>query len=260
MTEYDSARHDEAAPAHAAAGPAEMPAADGGQVTSLWEILICSINARTAELADILSNLEQQIEPYEGRVRVIVDRDDCERAVGEKRTRLVLASTAEYISFVDDDDDLSDRYVEAVIDALEERPDYVGFEVEYTVDGRRQKPVFHSLRHENWSEDERGYYRGVTHLNPIRREFAVLGLPFVPDNGDDAEWARRVQQTGLVRREVFVPEPLYRYRYSPTGSLTTHSASLAARLRRAYRRRLGKGLPKTGPVQAPATGRYVRYL
>lgn len=192
----------------------------------LWQILIASVYSRADQLDLLLRDLSQQIglsaiaSRASGGVSILVDRDDCDRPIGEKRTRLLDAATADYVCFVDDDDRVSYRYVPAIVHALDGRPDYVGFQVAYTVDGVEQKPAFHSLKFPAWYEDGCGYYRGISHLNPIRLEHARAGLPFLPGFGEDADWARRVKDTGLVRREVYVDgAPLYFYRHSTAGSL-----------------------------------------
>lgn len=155
-----------------------------------------------------------------GEVSVLLDRDDAVMPVGMKRNRLLMAASADFTSFVDDDDAVAPDYVERVMDVIRPDVQYVGFGVRLTVDGVEQKPVYHSLRYPEWSEDEHGYYRGISHLNPLRRSLALLGLPFQPGFGEDKAWADRVMATGRVKREVFIDgAPVYEYRYSTTGSL-----------------------------------------
>lgn len=77
------------------------------------------------------------------------------------------------------------------------------------------------MRHLEWSEDDRGYYRGISHLNPIRRQAALAGLPFRNGFGEDADWSARVRRAGVVTTEVFVNELLYEYRWSRHGSMFT---------------------------------------
>lgn len=189
---------------------------------ALWSILIASVYARHGQLCALLAELDRQAAWYgNDKVRIVVDRDDGTMPVGEKRTRLIECAGSRYVSFVDDDDMVSDLYVHLITAALDREPgpDYVGFQVGYTVDGVPQRPVYHSLAHPRWSEDEHGFYRGISHLNPVRRDAALLGLPFLPGFGEDAEWARRVAATGLVQTERYLPCVLYEYRYSTSGSL-----------------------------------------
>jgi hypothetical protein len=189
-----------------------------------WQILIASTWVRTGKLDALLSHLAPQIEPYAGEVGVLIARDDCTEPIGDKRTSLVEAATAEYVSFLDDDDWVPDNFIERIVDALASKPDYVGWRMQVIHDGRPLKPTFHSLRYQGWDEDEHGFYRNVSHLNPIRRELALLGLPFPSRYPEDGEWAAKVWQTGQVEREVFIDEPMYEYR---TGSgVSLHDPSV----------------------------------
>lgn len=186
------------------------------------EILIPSVYARHDLLVRLLDHLAPQTAPYMGNARILCLRDDGQAAVGSKRNQLMLAATAEYVCFLDDDDWVADDYVGRIMAALASRPDiqYVGFGVRLTIDGADQKPVYHSLRYPEWSEDEHGYYRGISHLNPIRRTSALLGLPFQPGFGEDKAWADRVMASGQVKSEVFIEgSAMYTYRWSSQGSL-----------------------------------------
>jgi glycosyltransferase involved in cell wall biosynthesis len=184
------------------------------------DVLIPSVYARHAQLVALLDHLAPQLEPFDGRARVILARDDGEAAVGSKRNQLLLAATAEYVCQVDDDDWVHDDYVGRIMEALIERPDYVGWKLAYTVDGLPQKPAIHSLTNSGWGETDDLYLRTISHLNPMRRELALLGLPFQPGFGEDKAWADRVAATGRVKTEVYIGGAAqYVYRYSTSGSL-----------------------------------------
>jgi hypothetical protein len=108
-----------------------------------WDILICSIVHRADMLDDLLAELGRQLVPGVG-VRVF--RDNLETVYGEKCQRLLDSSTADYVSFLDDDDWIAEDFIATIMEALDQEPDYVGFKVLYTVDGHPQIPVFHTLR------------------------------------------------------------------------------------------------------------------
>lgn len=192
-----------------------------------WQILIASVYARTGELTQLLDGLSRQASAYRGEVGVLVDRDDGDAPVGVKRTRLLEVATAEYVCFVDDDDQVRDDYVAQIMYALAGRPDYVGFRVAYTVDGVRQKDAVHKFG-QPWAETDDGYLRGVSHLNPIRRVAALAGLPFLDGFGEDHDWAGKVEASGLVKNGAYIDEALYHYRYSTAGSLFSGAAPLPA--------------------------------
>jgi hypothetical protein len=184
----------------------------------LWTIMIASVYARTPLLDRLLKSLSAQIEPYAGRVGVLVDRDNCEKTLAVKRTELILSAAGEYVCFIDDDDDVARDYVPEIVRALEERPDYVGFQVRLEEDRVQKKPVFHSIRYPCWSEDADGYYRHVTHLNPIRKELAEVGLPFSEGYAEDHRWSNAVFGSGRVTSEVVIDKVMYHYRFSSQAS------------------------------------------
>src|SRR5579859_8076415 len=143
-----------------------------------WQILIASVWARTSYLEALLNHLSRQTVAHPGRVSVLVDRDNGETPVGRKRSRLLQASTANYISYVDDDDWVADDYITRIMLALTEQPDAVGFLLAYSKDGQVQKAAIHSRHISHWHEDDGWYYRTINHLNPVRRDLAVRCLPF----------------------------------------------------------------------------------
>src|ERR1039458_6887397 len=142
-----------------------------GEVPPLWDILIPTIEHRHEKLRALLNTLAPQI-VY--RVRVIVYRDNLETCLGTKRQRLLEASEADYVSFLDDDDDIAPNHVALICEALQEAPDYVGWKLRVFFDGVEAKQAIHSLRYPTWFEDANGYYRHITHKNQIRRDLALL--------------------------------------------------------------------------------------
>ena len=123
--------------------------------------------------------------------------------------RLLKEAQGEYVCFIDDDDDVPDWYCQEIMDALGE--DYVGFQVELFEGIRQMKPVFHSLKYNHWHDDEQAYYRGVTHLNPLRRSIALQGDFGLQGIGEDATWARAV--TPLATTEKYIPRVMYYYKH-----------------------------------------------
>jgi len=184
------------------------------------DILIASVYARHDQLVALLDHLAPQLEPFDGRARVLLNVDDAVAAVGSKRNQLMLAATARHLCFVDDDDWVHPDYVGRIMEALVDDPDTVGFRVKYSVEGVEQKPAIHSITNDGWSETDSAYLRDISHLNPLRRSIALVGLPFNPGFGEDRAWAERVKASGLVRSEVYIEgSPMYEYRYSTSGSL-----------------------------------------
>lgn len=177
----------------------------------LWSILIPTIPQRHDQLKLLLALLQPQVDKFDGQIEVLVLQDDQTMSVGEKRQKLMEAANGRYISFVDDDDLVADNYCEAIMEALSDNPDYVGFQLQLYVDATRMKPTFHSLKYVEWSEDKNGYYRNISHLNPILRGIAMKGR-FDGGYGEDHRWAQQIAETELLKAETYVDEIMYHYR------------------------------------------------
>jgi hypothetical protein len=178
-----------------------------------WDILIATIAHRTELLAALLDHLEPQLQPGVG---VLVYRDNREQLYGPKCQRLYEASKADYVSMLDDDDWVADDYIPAVMEALKQRPDYVGYRVLYTEHGEPRKPVIHSLEFDGWFENAENLCRDICHKNPLRRDLAARAT-WDGDGGADQTWANQLR--GLVETEVFIDRELYHYR--STGAYDT---------------------------------------
>ncbi|HVJ27501.1 MAG TPA: glycosyltransferase family A protein [Vicinamibacterales bacterium] len=188
-------------------------------MTPTWDVLICSIEHRTDMLADLLTELERQHVPGFG-VRVF--RDNLETVYGDKCQRLLDSSNADYISFLDDDDWIEPDFVATIMQALEQRPDYVGFKVRYTKDGNPQIPVFHTLKFGGWVDSPDALYRDIVHFNPIRCDLALMGK-WEGGDGADRRWANQLRDLGCVRNEVFIDRELHHYRNRTWDTFTLSS-------------------------------------
>ncbi len=187
-----------------------------------WDLLICSIEHRTASLTALLEALAPQIIPGVG-VRIF--RDNLEHGWTAKCQALIESSRADYVSYIDDDDLVAPDFVERIMFALEFRPDYVGFMVRYTEDGVKQVPVLHGLQHDGWHNTPEALFRDITDKNPIRRELALLSL-WEGGNGADRVWADRLRALGVVKQQVFIPAELYYYQHTTADTFTAHREPL----------------------------------
>ena len=176
-------------------------------------ILVATVGRRNDQFEALMNHLMPLTERWP--IEVIAYWNTGELSIGEIRQKLLEEATGEYVCFIDDDDWVPDWYCDEIFYAFGK--DYVGFEVEL-IDNDVKKPrVFHSIRYGIWHEDANGYYRGVTHLNPIRRELAVLGNFGKQGLGEDEDWARTV--SSHVRTENYIDKIMYYYRHSKENTL-----------------------------------------
>lgn len=174
-------------------------------------ILIATVGWRKNSFLSLLEQIMPQVRAYKGKIEVIAYWNNGELPVGQIRQALIEQARGEYVCFIDDDDTVPDYYCAEIMQALGK--DYVGFHVKFFDDGVEMPPVIHSLKYSKWHQDDQGYYRGVTHLNPIRRELALKGsFGTSREAGEDAGWARTV--TPFVKTENFIDKPMYFYYHS----------------------------------------------
>lgn len=183
-----------------------------------WSILIATIGQREERFLKLLDVLTPQIKRYDGEIEVLAYWNNGEHPLWKIREELVLEAKGQYISFIDDDDLVPDYYCDEVMTALESKPDYIGWRMQVWHNGDKLKPTFHSLRYDRWSEDENGFYRNVSHLNPIKRN-AALKETFEVERGiaEDQPWVKRVAPH--LKTEVYIDREMYWYNHTTGDSV-----------------------------------------
>jgi hypothetical protein len=180
-----------------------------------WQILILTQPSRAAMLAQLTDLFFAQAADMRS-VQWIIRQFDSKLTLGENRQKMREEATAEYISFVDDDDLVPRHFMRTILPLLD-GVDQIGFKVKYFSDRREQHPCFHSLKYGNWTqtvhgrvvgESGAGFYRDISHLNPMRRTLA-LQKKMHGGVGEDCRWAADMR--GLVKTEHYVDDFLYWY-------------------------------------------------
>lgn len=181
-----------------------------------WAILVPTLGERRPLFERLMANLLPQLDPYGGAVRVIGWFNNGWPALPKIRQRMVETAGTPYVSFVDDDDLVSRDYVAEIMTALDQRPDYVGFQVQCYSDGAPIGVAYHSLEFETWRTLDRRYERDISHLNPIRTELALKANFTLARVGrpEDRAWADQLRRARVLRTQVVIPRILYHYLYS----------------------------------------------
>ncbi|MCV2369023.1 hypothetical protein [Roseateles oligotrophus] len=173
-----------------------------------WSILVPTLPARRELRKRLLDILEPQVARYPD-VELLVLEDNRSRQYGPKLQAMINIAQGEYVNFVDDDDLISDHYVETIYPLLT-GVDCVGFSAQVSVEGGPFKSVFYSIKNKVWVDAPEGYYRNPQHLTPIRREL-VLQVPWVGHYGADRTWSHKMASKGLLKTENVTNEVLYTY-------------------------------------------------
>ncbi len=182
----------------------------------LWSILICTIEGRETSFNALYEKLTKQIHDLnlQDHIEVLYYKDKRkEHTVGHKRNVLVEQSKGKYISFIDDDDDIHDHYIELISKKLVNNPDCVSLIGIITFNGKRAKKFIHSIEYKSYFEKNNTYFRPPNHLNPIRKSIAAQFKFPEKFRGEDTDWAMQIARSGLLRTEETIDEPYYFYYY-----------------------------------------------
>lgn len=177
----------------------------------VWSILIPTLPVRRNLLERVRSQLEPQLEKYND-IELIILEDNRMRSYGEKMQAMVDLAQGEYLCFVDDDDEVSDFYVDSLYSLMTDSVDCVGITAQISIEGGPWINVQYSSRHKEWVDDPDGigYLRNPQHLTPIRSDI-VRQIPWVGHYGADRDWSTRLTESGLIKTENFNPTPVYFY-------------------------------------------------
>lgn len=184
-----------------------------------WTILIATLGRRATQLERLLAQLLPQATAFGDSVRVRALWNNGEQPLSVVRQALVVDANADYVSFVDDDDEVPPYFVDKVMEALTTcEPDYVGWQMQCYIDGVATKPTYHSLEYGSWSEDHAGYYRDVSHLNPVRHALALRCDFRRGDPPEDVSWADQLRPLLVGGAQCYIPNVMYHYRSSSHDS------------------------------------------
>lgn len=184
-------------------------------------ILICHLEAREEKLLRLLNVLNPQVNPRQ--VEVLIETDNGEMPIGDKRNLLLEKSEGEYTCFIDDDDLVPEYYVKSILDAINYyyltvrdgsnvisgRPDVIGIKGHY-IPGASQPQVFiHSIAYDNWFTAGGIHYRCPNHLNPVRRELALEAGFISVNHGEDMAYSLKLLP--FLQTEIFIDKVMYKY-------------------------------------------------
>lgn len=181
-------------------------------------ILICSLEKRKPMLDELIKHLHWQIveNSVYGEVEILIESDNGELNTGAKRNKLLNRANGVMVSFVDDDDKLSDDYVKDNLAAAKDTPDAIGFCGHMTTNGGTpiHWKISKDLPYDAFTENGQTIYRRFNnHLSPIKREIALqIGFKEIY-HGEDYDYAVRLKESGLIKTEVFIDKELYFYNY-----------------------------------------------
>lgn len=173
----------------------------------LLSILIPTMPTRTNMLARLMGILSPQLT---SQVEVLTD-DRLGITIGQKRNEMLAKASGLYVAFVDDDDRVSTEYIKLILSGLGTQPDCCNLNGIITFSGQNPKLFKHSIEYNAMYEKDGVYYRPTMHLNCVRTSIARSCA--YPDKkfGEDADYAFKLMETGLLKREHKIEAVLYFY-------------------------------------------------
>jgi hypothetical protein len=190
-----------------------------------WSVLIPTMTGREQTLSRVLDSLHEKLRRLAPglRVEVCLEYDNRETSVGSKRQALLQRARGKYVSFIDDDDDITDAYIEDLQACLQG-----GHQVMRLRGQMGGHPFVHSteitLNHPMATMDEPALFqRPPNHLNPMLADIAKLVSFKDATYGEDLDWTVRLYKTGLLTNEYRSPEARVHYLYNIQGR-TLHSS------------------------------------
>lgn len=187
----------------------------------ILSILTPAVPSRFRKLETLCAHIGRQI-PHATAVEHLVLIDNKARTVGEKRDALLRCARGYYVAFVDDDDWVSDDYVNSILAASipgpgGTAPDVITFNQLSTIDGHDGAIEF-GLGNPNEPFLADGVAkRNAWHVCAWRRTLAIQSHFPAVNYGED--WAFAAPLCAIPNlKSVHVPKILHHYRYDSKTS------------------------------------------
>ncbi len=178
----------------------------------ILSILTPSVPSRLEQVNRLRAMIASQIGELLA-VEHLILLDNRRRTIGEKRDNLLRIANGKYVAFVDDDDFVSEDYVERIVARTWLDPDVITFRQQALVNGQTAEIEF---RLGNENESFRAatgsvVKRNAWHVCAWRRELALTSsFPHI-NYGEDWEFAAPLCR--VAKTEQHIPKVLHFYRH-----------------------------------------------
>jgi len=185
-----------------------------------WSVLIPTIVGREASLRTLLESIREKI----GRiaphldVEYCIDLDNREASVGAKREKLLQNAKGKYMSFIDDDDNITDAYIEDLVATIQGQHHVMRLRGDI-----RPYSFTHSIENKLTDMMARGdvFIRPPNHLNPMMTDVAKLIHFGDAVRGEDLDWTIRLARAGYLTNEYQSDPSRIHYLYDLRGKLVS---------------------------------------
>ena len=160
----------------------------------------------------LMKELLRQIEPYKNEIELISLFDNKKRSIGKKRQEMINLSQGEYIVFIDDDDRISDDYINQIMTKLSENPntDCVVFDSICRVNGAIDKLCKYGIEFEYGDINDRLEWRGKPAHTMVYAVSIVKNHQYTDMGyGEDYDWVKRAYLD--IKNQIRIDKVLYYY-------------------------------------------------
>lgn len=183
--------------------------------TYMYDIsfLIPTIVGREKSLVRLTDSIHEKMARLAPALRYSINLafDNREMSVGMKRQKLIQESIAKYSAFIDDDDEITDAYIEDLYETIR------GSHPVMRLRGRIDPYTFtHSLENKLDSPMAKNevFLRPPNHLNPMMTDVAKLIHYRDAVRGEDLDWTIRMARTGFLTSEYRSDDSRIHYIYN----------------------------------------------
>jgi hypothetical protein len=197
-----------------------------------WSVLIPTIPGREESLKALIDGIREKVARLAPglRVDIATNFDNRVKSIGKKREELLQGATGKYMSFVDDDDQITDAYIEDLRDTI------AGEYHVMRLRGQIQQYTFtHSIENTLSGMMAQGevFLRPPNHLNPMMTDVAKLVHFGDATRGEDLDWTIRLAKRNFLEREFRSDPGRIHYLYQ-MGDRKVDPASLDYQRRTSY--------------------------
>jgi len=168
-----------------------------------WTAMIATIPGREGKLQSLLASIREKVNRIapDLRLEICLDFDNKESSIGDKRQRLLQRAAGKYLCFIDDDDDITDAYVEDVWAMIQGNFHVMrlwgqigDYRFMHSTSVKLTDPMA-------TKESPPIFQRPPNHLNPMLSDIAKI-VPFKSATyGEDLDWTMNLCRTGFLQTE-----------------------------------------------------------
>jgi len=211
-----------------------------------WSVLIPTIPGREEGLRNLLSSIREKLARIapDLRVEYSVRFDNREMSIGLKREELLQSCLGKYMSFIDDDDEITDAYIEDLAQTI--RGNYPVMRLRGQIS---QFTFTHSLETKLSDKMAKGgvFLRPPNHLNPMMSDIAKLVHFKDSLRGEDLDWTIRLAKGGFLTNQYTSDPSRIHYIYK-MGNRVINMTTMTNQENMSYETMLQMVWTPNGPV------------